>query len=172
MAAVSSLRRVLPFAAAIVCLLPGCGEKLTEYRSEEGRFRILLPGTPKTVSDRALGKGVQAVQFEERSGDFTVAWSDPQPARATPGTLEQLDLACNRAIDNLQGKALSRRSITLGNHPGREMLVEGPDGKVVVRLRLYLVNGRLYQVAAGGARWWVDRGTTDKVLDSFAVLAE
>jgi hypothetical protein len=157
-------------AAAIGSLLSGCGERLTEYRDDEGRFRILLPGTPSPLNEKVLGKGARAVQLKQPSGEYTVAWSDPEPGKA--GAEEQLDRHCNLAVENLKGKALSHKTISLAGQPGRELLVEAGDGQVLVRLRLYLVDGRLYQVAVGGAKWWVEKPSTAKVLDSFEVLGE
>jgi hypothetical protein len=173
MAAVSSARRVVlvGVAAAIGCLLSGCGEKLTEYHDEEGRFRILLPGTPTPVERKKLQAGQKAVVLEQRSGNWKVVWEDLALPR--PLDPEQcLDMACTAAVEKLQGKAVSRKTIHVGDYPGRDLIAEDSTGKVIVRDRMYLVGRRLYHVIATGPKWWVERGITDQVLDSFELEPE
>ena len=177
MAAVSSERLVwqVLVGAAFGWGLFGCagGERLQEFRSAQGRFRILLPGEPAVAPDPHLPKEIRSVRLEVESGTYVVAWEDLNLGAAALSAQERLDLACNAAVEKLKGKALTRKKITLNDrYPGRELVVEGPDGKQVHRDRMYLVDGRLYQVVVSGPRWWVASGTADKVLDSFELIED
>jgi hypothetical protein len=118
-----------------------------------------------------LPKGKYKVSLEQRSGTYTVAWED-LPEKKDLSSEERLDLACNGAIDELKGKALSRKSITLKGHPGRELIVAWATGKGIVHDRMYLVGQRLYHVMAAGEKWWVESSTSQRVLDSFEIIEE
>jgi hypothetical protein len=176
MAADSSTRRVLLvlLAAFIGCPLAGCGgERLGEFRSNEGRFRILLPGKPSTQPDPQVPSMIRTVELKQRTGSYIVAWQDLDQKGTKTSPDERLDMACNKAAESLKGKTLSRKKIELdGKYPGRELILVGPDGKETHRDRLYLVEGRLYQVLVSGPSWWVESSTADRVLDSFHLLDE
>jgi hypothetical protein len=171
MAATSTRRAGLVLVAAIGILIAGCGgDRLTEFRSEEGRFRILLPGTP---SEETLTRGIKTIRLQQRSGSFVVAWEDLKRTDQKMSPDERLDMACNAAVEQIRGKALSRRKTTLADrYPGRDLVAQGPDGNLIHRDRMYLVDGRLYQVLASGSKWWVESATVERVLDSFELIEE
>jgi hypothetical protein len=174
--AVSGSRRLrlVLIAAAVGWLASGCGgERLTEFRSKAGRFRILLPGTPSTTSDPELPEVVRSIRLDQPSGSYVVAWEDVDMSDRTLSADRRLDLACDKAVEKLKGKALARKEITLaGEHPGRELVAATADGSKFIRDRMYLVEGRLYQVVASGPKWWVQSRTAERVFDSFELLDE
>jgi hypothetical protein len=149
---------------------PGCGggSALQEHVSKEGRYRILLPGQPQEEEDGDVKK----VSFTARSGSYAVAYQDLEKEEGKSAE-EQLEAACARVEQTLKGRAVRRRKVTLaGRYPGYEVSARWQDGEWLVRHRLYLVEGRLYQVIASGQKWWVESGETDRVFRSFAVLEE
>lgn len=159
--------------AVLVSLLTavGCTDRLQEFTSEEGRFRVRTPA-PLIATDDALPTGVHLLRRVQRHGTLTVAWED-LVERADRNADDTLDLACNSAVERLKGKVAARSSITLhGSHPGRELLVEWPNQEGVVRLRVYLVDHRLYQVMASGERRWVESSPAQPFLASFEVIEE
>jgi hypothetical protein len=161
-------------AASVGLSLLGCsGDRLEEFRSEEGRFRILLPGTPTLEQTPDLPSGVKSFRLEQQSGEYVVAWEKIDLRGTARTAQDRLDGACDRAIEMLKGKELSRKEISLdGKYPGRELLVEGPRDRRVVRDRMYLVDSRLYHVMVSGPRWWVESRPAKKVLDSFQLIEE
>lgn len=155
---------------AFMSLMPGCSDPLTEYVSEEGRFRIRLPGSPVEAKPGELPKGKHKVSLEQRSGTYTVSWED-LPGKEGLSAEDRLEAACEGAIASLKAKALTRKKVTLaGDIPGREMIAEWAGG--VVHLRLYLLGQRLYTVMAVGEKWWVEQRTSRQVLASFEPLSE
>ena len=62
---------------------------------------------------------------------------------------KRLDQARDGAIASVGGKKRSEEKIKLKGHPGREIVIE-KDSEVVVRMRIYLVKNRLYQVMVLG----------------------
>jgi hypothetical protein len=167
------LYTIVPVLALFGCCLVGCSERLAEYQSDEGRFRILMPGTPVPVPAKDLPRPVKAVRLEQRSGNYDVAWEELDLGKGKDNADERLDRACDKAVEAQKGKELARKTIRLGGrYPGRELLSESADGKRLVCDRLYLVDGRLYNVIASGQKWWVESGTTRRVLDSFVLVEE
>jgi hypothetical protein len=176
-ASASSSRRVwlMLIAASIGWCITGCrGDGLEEFNSEEGRFRIRMPGTPSRKKDPRLPKAVQMVRLEDRSGSYEVAWEDL--TGDGPSRDERLDQLCEervKATEKLEGKVLYRKKITVADgHPARELLLQESNKRVVVRDRMVLVDSRLYQIVVTGPRWWVESATATKVLDSFRVVEE
>ncbi len=158
--------------AFIGSLSAGCGDRLTEYTNDEGRFRVRLPGTPSPVEGKGEQAVVHGVRLSQQSGNYTVTWEDIDRQKTGKSDDELLDLACAAALARVKGKELSRKAIELDGHPGRDLVTEWSDGKGIVQDRMYLVDGRLYHVVASGARWWVESSTSRKVLGSFAVVEE
>jgi hypothetical protein len=155
----------------VALALVGCGDGLQEYVSEEGGFRVLFPAAPSTAPDPDLPRGVRKVSHVERSGSYAVAWEEVGDGEG--GAAERLDRACDAAVKKLKGKELARSTIKLhGEHPGRELVIEWPDGRGVTHQRMYLVEGRLYQVVASGLKWWMDTPRPRKVLDSFRLAGQ
>jgi hypothetical protein len=166
MAANASCRTAL---LALALAAAGCGPRLVEHVSEEGRFGVLLPGEPSGQEDEELAKGQHKVAYVERSGNYTVAWLDLPDQKKTAD--EVLDNACDGALKNLQAKAVSRKEITLeGTYPGRDLAAAWSRG--FFHARFYLVGRRLYHVVISGEKWWVESARSRKVLESFRVVEE
>ncbi|MFM7150641.1 MAG: hypothetical protein ACKO23_12430, partial [Gemmataceae bacterium] len=144
----------------------GCGPRLEDYHSEEGRFHIRLPGQPRSDPNPDLPRGIRSIVFMERSGSFTLAWEKLAAGKEDPQRL--LDEACKGAVEKLKGKELSRKKIELpGGHPGRELMVEWPERKGVTLQRIYLVDRQLYNVVASGTAWWIESDPVRAVMNSF-----
>jgi hypothetical protein len=167
------LRRLVTQAVALglVLVQSGCGDGLQEHVSTEGGFRIRAPGPAEKAPGSNAPEAIHKVTFLQQSGSIEVAWQDLPESKETPD--ERLDHACDGAVEKLEGKKLLRKPITLaGRYPGRELIAEWPDGSGIVQDRLFLVDRRLYQVVASGAKWWVESPSTRRSLESFALLEE
>jgi hypothetical protein len=161
--------------ALLAGLLAGCGAgRFKEYTSAEGRFRVLFPGTPKDAPDPDIPQEIKKVSLEERSGFYAVTYQDLAfPPGKTRDPDEQLDAACDRAVENLKAKRVSQTAIRLaGKYPGRDLVAEWPGGNGLVHYRLYLVDGRLYQVIVNGSKWWAESADARRFLDSFALTGD
>lgn len=78
-----------------------------------------------------------------------------------------LDAARDGAVGNIQGRLVSERALSLGGHPGRELQVLSSDGRLALRMRIYLVNSRQYQVVAVAPKELRSTEDRDRFLDSF-----
>jgi hypothetical protein len=146
-----------------------------EFASQEGRFKVLMPGTPKqgkaeTESD--FGKGVLHMNTVQAGRTMYGANYCDFPAKIKKVPIKQvLDSSRDGAVANLEGKLVSEKDIKLDKRPGREVQIEVAGGKPLFRARVYLVEQRLYQVVVFGTKEAATSKKADKFLDSFK-LAE
>jgi hypothetical protein len=137
------------------------------FRSAEGRFTVLLPGTPRQV-DKPLPEITPAVVFHQFSLTaaglcWFVAYYDVP--RVPPDPQLVLATTAKHMATHLSGKIISEEVLP-GRHPGREVLIRGEEG-VHARARYFLVGRRLYQLIAAGRADQVKSATADRFLDSF-----
>ena len=122
----------------------------TEFRSEAGRFTVLMPQKP--VSQASTFETPQG-RFEQHA--FTAVHSTlvcivgyiDVPSRALVGNDVDgfFQGARDEFVKEIGGKLGSESTVTLDGHPGRELRVIVFRGEV--RMRLFLVRDRLYQLS-------------------------
>ena len=142
-----------------------------EFASKEGRFKVLMPGTVKqykldTESD--FGKGVLHMNTVEAGKTLYGANYCDFPAEVKKVPRKQVyDSSRDGAVANMEGKLASEKDTKLGEHPGREIRIDVAGGKRLFRVRVYLVEQRLYQVVVFGTPEAATSKEADKFLDSF-----
>jgi WD40 repeat protein/CHAT domain-containing protein/tetratricopeptide (TPR) repeat protein len=153
------------------------GEALTfeRFTSKEGGFSVLMPGKPETKTKTLFSlDGPVTLHFfivRDRLGTFGANYSDLPAAALKRQTPEQIldDAIASAAVG--VGKKLDERRIKLGEHPGREILIEATGDEVYSRMRFYFFRDRLYQVSVSGpGRASVATKEADRFLDSFKEL--
>jgi hypothetical protein len=110
----------------------------------------MLPGTPKvseSVVDSPMGKVVMHMAaVVSRTGAYFISYGD------VPGTGPvNTEGALNGARDSIVrtvGPLLKETAVKLGPHPGRELLFDAPKMKAKVRVRVFVVKRRTYQLMA------------------------
>jgi hypothetical protein len=144
--------------------------EMKEFSSKEGRFKVLLSGTPKEISQTVRDMTVRMYVVAQKDGVYLVSYND-MPAIALRGGPDAiLDGARDGAVGNLKAKLTTSSKITLARkHPGREFSADLPDKKGSIRSRVYLVGDRMYQTQVIGTSSLVDSADTSKFLDSFKV---
>jgi hypothetical protein len=159
-------------AVAVLLVVSGCGTpEFKEFSSKDGRFKILMPGTPKEQTQKAVGVDVKLYMVETRQGAYMASYADmPVPTNESDEQIQtRLDGARDGSVRNVNAKLLSTSNITLGKCPGRSYDAELPGGKGVVRGNIYMSGTRLYQVMVVGTKSFVDSADSKKFLDSFAI---
>lgn len=123
-----------------------------KFTSTDGRFTILMPGNPKRESHTQNTKigpiNIQlfGVARQQEGVAYIVAYADlPNSIAQRANAQKVLDGSQEGALRFAQGKLLNQRNISLSGYPGREIEFLNPDG-VITKNRVYLVNGRLYQI--------------------------
>jgi hypothetical protein len=160
----------------VVVLLLGAEDKptLKKFTSEEGGFSVQVPGDMKETVKNIKAPGGK----EEMQRTYTYA---PNPntvylilardmaalKNASPETVNMaLENGRKAAEQSLKGKLLNEKKLTLGKYPGLEFQIE--SAKLgVYRSRVYIVDGRMYQVTVMGPKDVVTSKTADEYMQSF-----
>jgi len=158
--------------ALLAVFLVGCHQPgWKEFRSSEGAFSILLPGTPTEQISTAGPIDFHFFVLEQKDITYMVGYSD------YPDTLVQertpdvmLDGTRDGAVANVQGELLSELIISLNEYPGRELKIESHGGKVTTKTRIFMVGHRLYQVMVATRKEKAFSENVKRFLDSFKLL--
>jgi predicted RNase H-like HicB family nuclease len=174
----SMIAALLIASLASASLAQDDAPKLKRYKTEEGNFSVMLPGEPKAqrvpIKDPA-DKDAKQVQyvFGTDDGAYLVSYQDnPKLVEADEASAEEALKSAQEGLDKAFGELLSEKAIKLADrYPGRELEfeVKGEKGGLY-RARLYLVDGRLYQVVVVGTKEFATSKTAAAMLDSFALL--
>ncbi len=152
----------------------GCGQaEFKEFTSQEGKFKVQMPGTPKKQEQETFGAKLVTYSVEQRNGAYAANFADmPIPAGESAEKLEdRLDGAQAGALGNIKAKLIDSKKVTLENkYPGREFNGELPDNKGMIRARVFLVNTRMYQIIVIGTKSFVNSADASKFLNSLTLV--
>ncbi len=157
-----SRTRFRRFALAGLCLCLAAADAASQDRIPPGwkevaipagRFKVLLPGVPKTsrqtirtdignvASTRYTTTDAANVTYDVLFNDYPAAGV----SRANPQKL--LDSVRDGLLYQAKGRLMEDKHITLANFPGRDQVIIG-EGGTHYRVRLAWVENRLYQIMA------------------------
>lgn len=154
---------------------PGTRYAWQVFASKDGRYRAQFPGNPDDRVDRP-----ESAFHQHQSGVktanklvFFVGYGDlPPDARKTD---PEGDKTLKALLDSMAGsmKLVSERKLMLGDHSGREKLLESAKGESFI-FRGFIVGTRLYHLfVAGSSREMSrNRAAVARFLDSFALLPD
>jgi hypothetical protein len=172
----TAMRRTTNLLAALASILLlgfAPAPEWKEYVSKDGRYKVQLPGTPMEKTQKVPGAGdVLMVVYELKDGAYLANFTDiPGAAKDSAEMIDKrLDGARDGAAGSVGGKVVKEEKITLDKkYPGREIQIELPGDKGLLRARYYWVEGRLYQTIVVGTKAFVGGDDTKKFLDSFAL---
>lgn len=146
---------------------------LESFSSKEGRFTLLMPGTPKLetrVVNTAKGE-VTAYMYIVKLDDrvYMVSYSDYPDDAIHELTPEQiLDNGRDGMIANVFGELISETIISLDGYPGRQLNIG--VGNSGIRAKIFLVKNRMYGVMVSGPNDKMYLEPAGDVLDSFRLL--
>ncbi len=125
------------------------------YTAPDGRFTILMPGSPErnTQSQKTYMGEINLETFiaqpPKQQVAYIVAYNDfpySYGQMANPQLI--LNNARDMALKTTKSNLISQRNIRSSNgHPGKEIVYINSGGKIT-RNRMYVAQGRLYQVMA------------------------
>ena len=165
---------VLFFAALGTFAVVGCQKPMTEFTSPEYKFKASFPGAPKQQEKTQVGLKFKVYSTEARDGAYMIMVSDmPIPPNEPDEELQaRLDSAQDGAVQGAGGTLKTSTKITLdGKYPGREFsarITQPADGQV--RVRIYIVGTRVYQVMVIGTDSYATAAEADAFLNSFKLV--
>jgi hypothetical protein len=151
-----------------------------EFQSPDGNFRILMPREP--LKDFVPLGGdfgpIELNMFETQLGnmEYAVGYVDLPPDKLKQyKTATLLSNMSQHAASAPNGRILSSKAIKLGSYPGHEIIADGVSStdsseKKVLRMRLYLVGNRLYEVLQAAPKSQSQLPDIQKFFDSFTLL--
>ncbi len=150
------------------------GNKLApfkEFRSDEGRFTVLMPGKPELQNQvTPVGKiNMFMYMAGTNKANCAVAYAD-YPAQFIDSTDPRkiLEGAKNGAIKNISGRLISETSIDFHGLPAKEVHIEIPN-KGFVTARFILASPRFYELMFIASEDKGHEQDISKFFDSFTI---
>lgn len=145
--------------------------KWQEFSSTEGRFAVLMPGTPTltvTNDHTIVGTIVEnSYDLTAPAGTFEVEYQDlPGIVMMFMSQKRLLQRAKGEFIKHFQATEVSDTEITIGELKGRRIAVEGPK-KEQAQVILVMDGHRLYVVLLATPK---DPADFDRFLSSFRLV--
>lgn len=155
-------------------VMAGCAEPPPlEFVSKQSKFRARFGSVPE-IGEKEVS-GLKTTVYEHKSADGALSVTvrempipDNDPPDRVPLYLAQVR---DDMIRTAHGTAISDSSTTLaGKYPGRIFAARlGGDKLGLMRVRIYLVGKRLYQVMAIGTEYYANSPAATTFLESFMV---
>ena len=170
----------LASARAAEAALDADSDEPDRYFSSEGAYAFRFPGKPKLAEQKIrianILVDIHLATYATPGGTvYAVAYFDvPQAAVDKTSAEALLESAVHGAVTTGGWTVTSKKDIKLGEYPGRdvtgEVTVRGAPELGYGRMRVYLVENRLYQVILLGSQSNVSPDDFEKCLDSFEIL--
>ncbi len=162
------MRWLLLASTVALRMLAACGDDA--FRSDEGRFSIRMPNAPQrqvVTPDPSDPTPMHIYAAQRGTTAFLVAFADVRVEGRKAD--EILDGARDNALNKPGRSLLAERSVALGGNPGRELEIAAPND-LFLRVRVFLVGARLYQVSVVARDRNVLAAEAVPFLDSFKVF--
>ncbi|MDF2698431.1 MAG: hypothetical protein K0S65_6815 [Labilithrix sp.] len=147
------------------------------YQTATGRFQIRFPeGKAPEVEEKTISGGIGTVHIykvQYGTSGYIVSYDDL--ARGSSRTTEQiLDGARNGVLEATGGTMDSERPVMLDGYPGIDLAVSATTSGIKMRqkVRVLLVDGRLYQVVVVAPVWSGATAIEDEFFESFNLLTD
>jgi hypothetical protein len=145
-----------------------------EYKPDGGGYSVEMPGawtTKVEEVDTAIGKlrsPVATVVAGDRAY-MTMYTKYPENHVKSQSATAILDGAREGALANIKGKLRKEDQVMVSNFPGREIIIEAPNGLVLVN-RYFLMELTLVQALVAGPTNVDSDSNTRRYLDSLKAL--
>jgi hypothetical protein len=144
-----------------------------EFKPSDESFMVRIVGTPKEWTQKAPnGMVTRSWATLTPSGTFSVSWTELSAPPLTEDTAQKtLDGVKGGLLKSSGGKLTSETKIKLADkYPGREISAEAPSKMAFLKLRIFLVDKKLYHVLSMGTKEHVNSPDTTEFLQSFTLL--
>ncbi len=166
--------RMFALVGVVAVFVPTVGgQEFKPFDSADGRYKAVFPGAVKSdTKEIKAGKErlTLTIDMVELKGNtsFLVSYIDVTDEAAKLPAAERL----NKTRDGNKGatgKLVAEADVAVGRekYPGRDILLETPDG--YIRNRAVVVGKRLYQVMVQGTKEVVSSPSADRFIGSFEI---
>lgn len=163
------MRKRLPWLCIVfVPFVSGCAMNWEDYDSPQGRFSCKMPGKVEKKETKVTLPGVGALTLhthvtEGRNWAYGVNWFD-----IPRGKPFDLDMGIKGAAYMLRGDVKKRRPCTANGLKGVEfeIAITSPKNGYASG-RLFVVKGRVYQIAAIGTGTELESNDVQEFFNSF-----
>jgi hypothetical protein len=142
-----------------------------EFRSDEGRFTVLMPGKPELQNQVTPVGKINMVMYMAGTNNAScaVAYAD-YPAQLIDSTDPQkmLEGAKNGALKNIKGRLISETSIDFHGLPAKEVRIE-IQNKAFATARFILASPRFYEIMFIASEDKGHEQDITKFFDSFTI---
>ena len=150
---------------------------------QKENYKILFPNNPSTdstITQTKIGSvTIYTHMYEspESSNDSNLVYGmsvtdyPPKYILSTDKAFLNgfFDGAVKGAVENIKGKLLANKDITLNNYPGREIKVDYGDGTAIVTMKIILVNTRVFGLQTISFPGKENNSNASKFYNSFEI---
>jgi hypothetical protein len=166
------MRTICTAVLALACAGALAAQDAKKYDSKDGKFSAKFPGEPKTQVQKTSAFDLTITLSEKGGGGFAVIYSD-FPAETLKAT------TAKKLLEGGQDGLVTRFKATVSKstettfkaggkeYPARDIWAD--KDKTNLRVRLILVESRLYQIFVAGPKELVEGKETDEFFESFEV---
>lgn len=153
--------------------------------SEEGQCSVMMPGEPTYEKMEVptesgpfdLHMYMLDLSSEEGTDNLVYALMYtplPEEIRAEKGkpdaeTKQRMDNGRNQAISNVNGKLIREKDIYYKGYPGREFEIDYQEGMAVIKVRMYFIENKLYQLQVITLTENIRNRSIDRFMRSFKI---
>ncbi|MCW5822081.1 MAG: TraB/GumN family protein [Cyanobacteria bacterium TGS_CYA1] len=149
--------------------------KMSKLSFPEGRFSVMLPGTPEVKVKNENGMRLVDYEYSEAHGTFNISYAimpKPLPLTAQRQVLTGLSASIAKS---LKGTEVSRHAFNFqGTYPGIQVEIAKIQNKpeLMARFRYFVVGRYLYIVGSIGRKEWLSSPVVTEFINSVAVRGE
>jgi hypothetical protein len=150
---------------------PPTAEEFILYTAPDRSFSVQFPGTPKIEPTPAAPGKVKGKLYVVERGDraYGVEFARFAAKRTVPE--KELAVARDNVLRGLSGKLLTERDVSLGQHPGRDIVIDLGDG-TVLRARYFLTEYESYLITAAVPKGEESSKPVEDFFSSFQLLTD
>lgn len=166
-------------------LLVSVDGKWEEFKSYEGKFRVLVPGEMQ-MNERVIHTDIgeityithyyQDTQREAENAMYMVTYCDyPEytiHSDSTELVEEFFTNTLEAAVESVAGELRYSDLLNYKEFPGRHWRIDYRAGHATLKTRAFLVKNRFYTIQTATERGRSMNKATDKFLDSFTLFEE
>lgn len=145
-----------------------------EFRPQGVGYALEMPGewtiTEETENTKVGPLQVHIATVDLGSHVYMTMYAEyPKAAIAGQPVTPILDGARDGAVSQSHGSLRTEQRILVSNYPGREIIVDGPQGVVLID-KFFLLDNKLVQAMLAGPRGLETEPGSKKFLDSLQVV--